>query len=84
VPGVLEEGDTGVTDVRLKLPIIAADQLTRVDQTGDYRSHNHQSKEVQLVQSDMDLPDDFQDVVLKGLPPGESVFLFFDGVTWAD
>ncbi|MEL6645078.1 MAG: carbohydrate binding domain-containing protein [Pseudomonadota bacterium] len=81
VPDFPQAGDSGITDVRIDLPISTAQSLTRIDQTGTHASTNLTAPQTRFEATDISVPDTLPQLFIEGLEPGKATFFIFDGIS---
>ncbi len=80
VPGHPDPDHDGITSVTVDLPISSAKGLTRISQTGDWKSHNVDRQGSSLVAEKVPIPSTLPRLEIPVLPPGETIIYVLDGV----
>ncbi len=80
VPGYPYMDSDGGTPVIVDLPITSAKSVTRITQTGDWKSSNVGSQESRLVSESIPVPQNLSRLSLPSLPPGKAIIYVFDSV----
>jgi hypothetical protein len=70
----------GNTSVTIDLPITSAKGLTRISQTGDWKSHNVDGEGSHLLSEAVPVPPTLPRLKISALPPGETLVYIFEGV----
>jgi hypothetical protein len=83
VPGYPYMGHDGSTTVTVHLPITRAKSVTRISQSGDWKSHNVDSGSTRLVSENVPVPETLPILTVPSLPPGETMIFVFDGTVQA-
>ncbi|MEM8633366.1 MAG: carbohydrate binding domain-containing protein [Pseudomonadota bacterium] len=80
IPAYPDLEHDGTTTATVDLPIVGANRLTRISQTGDWQSHNVDGPESRLFSEPIDVPETLPRLTIPALPPGETLVYIFDGI----
>ena len=79
VPGYPYMEHDGSTNVTVELPITRARSVTRISQSGDWKSHNVDTTATRLVSETFPIPKTLPVLTVPSIPPGETIIFVFDG-----
>jgi hypothetical protein len=79
VPGYPYVDHDGSTTVTVDLPITRAESMTRISQSGNWKSHNVDTEATRLVSENLPVPKTLPVLTVPSLPPGETMIFVFDG-----
>ena len=80
VPGYPDPSHDGTTSVSVDLPITNALTLTRISQTGDWKSHNVDHLGSRLLSESLPVPHTLPRLEIPALPPGKTFAYIFEGI----
>lgn len=80
VPGYPYMDHDGGTPITVDLPFTSAKKVTRITQSGNWKSSNVGSQESRLVSESIPVPQNLPRLSVPSLPPGETIIYMFDSV----